>query len=110
MPPPASPGGAFSDAQRAVGHLHQMAQGADEWFGERAQLAALRPVALRARKALNGAGCHAVELVNCPAAAEASDLRCRRPLMSSDSDRRTTHTCWLDSDRATSHDIPILTL
>ena len=35
-------------------------------------------------------------------AEEASDLRRRRPLMISDSDRRTTHTGWLDPDRATS--------
>ena len=65
-------------------------EGGDVLSGERARLAVLRPVALRARKALNGPGCHAVALAN-GLAKEASDLRRRRPLMISDSDRRTTH-------------------
>ena len=53
--------------------------------------------------------CHAVALVN-GLVEEVSDLRRRRPLMISASDRRTTHTCWLDPDRATEHDVPILPL
>ena len=54
-------------------------------------LAALGP-SRRARKALNGSGRHAVALANGLAnglAEEASDFRRRRPLMISDSDRRT---------------------
>ena len=48
-----------------------------------------------------GWGCHAVALVS-SLAEEASDRRRNRPLTISDSDRRTTHTCWFDPDRATS--------
>ena len=57
-----------------------------------------------------GPGCQAVAPVVNGLAAEASDLRHRRPLMISDSDRRTTSTCRLEPDRATSTTSRIVSL